>query len=77
MRNTTPAELLRIILYTALFVIGLVVALIYPTYTIGEFVQCYNTVRHSSIYLTVDPDSSGILWECFKLHVLWPFGYFM
>lgn len=77
MRNVTPGELVRIIMFTALLAFGLAVVFIYPLYAIGEFVQCYNTVRHSTIYLAVDPDSSEILWECFKLHILWPVGYFL
>jgi hypothetical protein len=73
----TPRQLFRIVVFTALLTFGLAVAFLYPVYAIGEFVQCYNSVRHSSIYLAVDPDSSEILWECFKLHILWPLGYFL
>lgn len=53
---------------------GLFLLGIYVMYAVGEFFHCYNVLRHTPNYLVLNPDAN-ILWECAKVHLLWPVGY--
>ena len=66
---------MRQLIVLGIFILALFLG-IYLVIGLTEIFQCFDELRHTPNYLVLHPEAS-ITWECVKLHLLWPVGYFL